>query len=107
MPTGDERKAAALGLSGLNVAINAGLTDTQIQNATGVSNLQAVIRALAIIAGTAQNALEQAARAIGFAANGGVITDAIVQGWTGATTARATFTGYDSALPSNTISYLP
>lgn len=107
MPTGDEAKGALMGLSGINVAVNGGLTNTQIANATGVSNLQDTIRALSLLPGTAPMAFEQAARALGFAKNAGVVTDSIVQGWTTAATARATFTAYNPGVNDNTIEYLP
>ena len=96
-----------LGLGGLNAAVNAGLTDVQIAAATGVSNLQTVIRALAPTSGSSYEAMLQAARGIGYASNAGIIDDTIVQAWTGATAARATFGAYEAGLNTNRILQLP
>lgn len=99
-------RGTGMGLSSLNAAVSSGLTDSQIQNATGVTNLAATIANLPASLGSSPYALAQAARALVFSYNAGIITDSIVQGWTGAANARLTFTGNVPDLPANTISML-
>jgi hypothetical protein len=83
---------ALMGLSGFNEAVFAGLTNTQIAAATGVSNLRSVIETLALGAGWSQDDLYRASRGIQLGANAGVLTDTNIQNSSTAADIRALFT---------------
>lgn len=71
----DNRQACYMVLSGINVAVLGGLTDSIINANATVTLLQAAIEALALLAGTSAEALRQASRALRYGVNAGAIAE--------------------------------
>src|SRR5215471_13645507 len=88
----DNRLSLCMALSGINVAVLGGLTDTIVNANSTVTALQTAIEALAPIAGTSVEALKQASRGIRF----GVIAGAIPE-----THSTTTVAGFRALVTAN------
>lgn len=86
----DYKQSLLKGLSGVNVGILAGMTDTTINDNATVTLLMAAINALPILPGTSQDSLRQAANSLRLSQLAGAVPET-----TGVTTKaglRALFT---------------